>query len=358
MASPGPVRLAVGDPMPRILLSQPGGTAFDSWHQENAGQARLYWLDAESALTAGRELAPALSACEADWWVVAKTPPPAGVGGVPWLIDPRGDLARAVGVTGPAAVVVDAGGRLAAVMPRPSYEGAASILERLHAAVTPGTVQFQAPVLLVERVLDPALCTRLMEHWQRGEKRADGVASAAGAAHAHAHAHAHADVKRRLDVPVDDVAVFSALREALVRRVLPAVLQAFQIRIVQFELPRVGCYDAETGGWFRRHRDNTTPFTAHRQFAISLNLNSPEEYDGGQVRFPEFGCQRYQPNAGAALVFSCSLLHEAVPVTRGRRFGLFTFLHDESRDAQYRRLIAEQQARGLGGVQMRGAPTR
>lgn len=352
MAPSGAVRLAVGDPMPRIMLSQPSGMAFDSWHQDNAGQARLYWLDAGSALMAGRELAPALSAYEADWRVVATTPPPADLGDVPWLIDPRGDLARAVGVTGPAAVVVDAADRLAAVIPRPSCQGAASILERLHAAAAPSMVQFQAPVLLVERVLELTLCTRLMEHWQRGEKRADGVASAAGAANA------HADVKRRRDVPVDDAALFSPLREALVRRVLPAILQAFHIRIVQFELPRVGCYDAETGGWFRRHRDNTTPFTAHRQFAISLNLNSPEDYDGGHVRFPEFGCQRYQPNAGAALVFSCSLLHEAAPVTRGRRFGLFTFLHDESRDAQYRRMLADQQARGLGGIHMRGAPTR
>ena len=338
--------------MPRILLPQPGGTVFDSWHQENAGQARLYWLGADSALLAGRELAPSLSAWEADWWVVAATPPPAEVIGVPWLIDARGDLARAVGVTGPAAVVVGSGGRLVAVMPAPRLQDAALVLERLHAAVTPGTVQFQAPVLLVERVLEPRLCARLIEHWQRGEERADGVASAAGAASV------HADVKRRRDVPVDDAALFSAVREALVRRVLPAILQAFQTRIVQFELPRVGCYDAETGGWFRRHRDNTTPFTAHRQFAISLNLNSPEDYDGGQVRFPEFGCQRYQPNAGAALVFSCSLLHEAVPVARGCRFGLFTFLHDESRDPQYRRMIAEQQARGLGGVQVRSAPPR
>ena len=93
MAPSGAVRLAVGDPMPRIVLSQPSGTAFDSWHQENAGLTRLYWLDAETALTAGRELSPVLSACDASWWVVATTPPPAGVCGVPWLIDPRGDLA-------------------------------------------------------------------------------------------------------------------------------------------------------------------------------------------------------------------------------------------------------------------------
>jgi predicted 2-oxoglutarate/Fe(II)-dependent dioxygenase YbiX len=269
--------------MLRIVLSQPGSTAFDLWRQENAGLARLYWLNAETALTAGRELAPVVSACNASWRVVAATPPPVAFCGVPWLIDPRGDLARAVGVTGLAAVVVDA-----------------------------------------------------------------AVASAAGAAAA------YADVKRRHDVRVDDAALFSDLREALVRRVPPAILQAFQIGIVQLELPRVGCHDAGSVGWFRRHRDNTTPFAADRQFAISLSLNSPQHHDGGQVRFPELGRQRYPPNAGAALVFFCSLLHEPVSVTRGRRFGAFAFLHDESHDVQKRRMLAEQQARSLGGVHIRG----
>lgn len=333
--------------MPRIVLSQASGAAFDSWHQENAGQARIYWLDVATAPAAGRELGPALLACDADWRVVADVAPPAEVGDLPWLIDPRRDLARAVGVSGAAAVIVDAAGRLAAIVRQPSGQDAASIVENLYAASTPRTVQLQAPVLLVERVLEPEFCGRLMEHWHRGEKRSDGVASAAGAASA------ESDIKRRSDVPVDDALLFTALRDALVRRVLPVILQAFQARIVQIELPRIGCYDAKTGGWFRRHRDNTTPYTAHRQFAISLNLNPPDEYEGGQVHFPEFGCQRYQPGAGAALVFSCSLLHEAMPVTRGRRFGLFTFLHDERHDAQYRRMLAEQQGKGLRGIRMR-----
>jgi predicted 2-oxoglutarate/Fe(II)-dependent dioxygenase YbiX len=32
--------------------------------------------------------------------------------------------------------------------------------------------------------------------------------------------------------------------------------------------------------------------------------------------------------AGGAIVFSCSLLHEALPVVRGRRFALLSFLRD------------------------------
>lgn len=333
--------------MPRIVLAQPGGGAFDSWHQANAGQVHLYWLDAATAHAASQELGSALAAREADWHVVAEAPPPAELGHLPWLIDPRGDLARAVGVSGPAAVIVDAAGRLAAVMKQACGQDALSVVQSLHAATAPATVQLQAPVLLVERVLEPELCSRLIAHWQKGDKRSDGVASVGGAANA------DSDIKRRSDVPVDDAALYGVLRDTLVRRVLPAILQAFQTRIVQIEMPRIGCYDAQSGGWFRRHRDNTTPYTAHRQFAISLNLNPTDEYDGGHVRFPEFGCQRYQPQAGAALVFSCSLLHEAVPVTRGRRFGLFTFVHDERHDGQYRRMLAEQQSKGMSGIRMR-----
>ena len=162
-----------------------------------------------------------------------------------------------------------------------------------------------------------------------------------------------ADVKRRRDVALDDVRLYGPLRDCLVRRVMPAILQAFQSRIVRIEAPRIGCYDAATGGWFRCHRDNTTAYTAHRQFALSLNLNAGDEYDGGELRFREFGRQLYRPAAGGGLVFSCSLLHEVMPVTRGRRFGVFTFLHDEGHDAQYRRLIAEARARGVTGVRMR-----
>jgi predicted 2-oxoglutarate/Fe(II)-dependent dioxygenase YbiX len=94
----------------------------------------------------------------------------------------------------------------------------------------------------------------------------------------------------------------------------------------------VGGYDETSGGWFRRHRDNTTPMTANRQFAVSLNLNGSDEYEGGEVRFPEFGRALYRPTAGGALVFSCSLLHEVVPITRGRRIGLFSFLSERGRD--------------------------
>jgi len=131
---------------------------------------------------------------------------------------------------------------------------------------------------------------------------------------------------RRQDVQVSDPLLFVQLRDCLMRRVVPVMEQVYHARINVIEAPLIGCYESDSGGWFRRHKDNTSSATAHRQFALSLNLNGTDEYDGGLLRFPEFGRELYAPVAGGALVFSTAMVHEVTPVTRGRRFGVFTFL--------------------------------
>jgi predicted 2-oxoglutarate/Fe(II)-dependent dioxygenase YbiX len=105
---------------------------------------------------------------------------------------------------------------------------------------------------------------------------------------------------------------------------------------------RIACYDASRGGYFRPHRDNTTDGTAHRRFAMSLLLNN--DYDGGFFRFPEYGKHTFRPEAGGAVIFSCSLLHEATDVTAGRRFVLLSFLYGET-EAKAR----EEYNRRVGG---------
>ena len=62
---------------------------------------------------------------------------------------------------------------------------------------------------------------------------------------------------------------------------------------------------------------------------VTLNLNTGE-YEGGLLRFPEFGRQTYEPPLGGAIVFSCSLLHEALPVTAGERYAFLPFLYDDA----------------------------
>ena len=100
-----------------------------------------------------------------------------------------------------------------------------------------------------------------------------------------------------------------------------------------------------TGGYFRRHRDNGAENVTFREFAPSVNLNTGD-YEGGALRFPEYSDHWYRPGIGAGIIFSASLLHEAMPVTRGRRYVLLTFFHGEA--AEVRRVAYE--ARVANGV--------
>ncbi len=111
-------------------------------------------------------------------------------------------------------------------------------------------------------------------------------------------------------------------------RLFPEIKKAFQYNITRRERYRIGCYEGERGGEAHGHRDNTAPIVAHRRFACSVNLNS-EEFEGGGLRFPEYGEQRYRPETGAGIVFSSSILHEALHVTAGRRFVLLAFLYGD-----------------------------
>ncbi len=133
--------------------------------------------------------------------------------------------------------------------------------------------------------------------------------------------------KRRMDCQIVDEDVRAAMRGRITRRILPEIYKAFQFRVTHIERYIVACYDGENRGFFLPHRDNTTKATAHRRFACTINLNA-EDYDGGNLRFPEFGSRTYRAPTGGAVVFSCSLLHEATPVTRGKRYATLPFLYD------------------------------
>ena len=87
---------------------------------------------------------------------------------------------------------------------------------------------------------------------------------------------------------------------------------------------------------------------------MTINLNA-DDYEGGDLRFPEYGPRTYRAPTGGAIVFSCSLLHEATPVTKGRRFAFLPFLYDED-GAQAAR--GQQPASGRGRRQLPGWAAR
>jgi predicted 2-oxoglutarate/Fe(II)-dependent dioxygenase YbiX len=128
---------------------------------------------------------------------------------------------------------------------------------------------------------------------------------------------------------IKDGAVQGEIQQRLHRRLVPQISKAFQFHATRIERYLVSRYTAEERGFFQPHRDNTTKGTAHRRFAVTLNLNA-EGYEGGDLVFPEFGPARWRAPTGGAVVFSCSLLHEARPVTKGVRYCFLPFLYDEA----------------------------
>ncbi|MBX9583431.1 MAG: 2OG-Fe(II) oxygenase [Gemmataceae bacterium] len=183
-----------------------------------------------------------------------------------------------------------------------------------------------APVAVVPRVFEPEFGRRLIGLYERHGGRESGFMRDVDGKTTVVVDH---NFKRRADYEIVDREVVQAAQDRLIRRVVPAIRRSFQFHATRIERHIVACYDAASGGHFRPHRDNTTKGTAHRRFAVTLNLNA-EEYEGGNLRFPEFGPREYRAPTGGAVVFSCSLLHEATPVTAGTRYAFLPFLYDEA----------------------------
>ncbi|MSP68436.1 MAG: 2OG-Fe(II) oxygenase [Alphaproteobacteria bacterium] len=201
---------------------------------------------------------------------------------------------------------------------------------RLLAALPPpeihAGVQVSAPVLVLPRVFERAFCQQLIALYTAHGGEDSGFMRERDGKTALVHDYSH---KRRRDYVIADAEARRSARARVQGRILPEIAKVFQFRVTRMERYIVACYDSATGGYFRPHRDNTTKGTAHRRFAVTINLNA-EEYQGGDLRFPEFGSRTYRAPTGAAVVFSCSLLHEATPVTQGRRFAFLPFLYDEA----------------------------
>ncbi len=53
-----------------------------------------------------------------------------------------------------------------------------------------------------------------------------------------------------------------------------------------------------------------------------------EDFEGVDLRFPEYGPDLYRPGTGDAVIFSRSLLHEAMDVTKGERSTLLSLILD------------------------------
>lgn len=134
--------------------------------------------------------------------------------------------------------------------------------------------------------------------------------------------------KSRRDLVIVAPDLQQLIRDRIVTRLLPAIELYFQFKATHMDRYVISCYDSASGGHFFRHRDNMTAGVEHRRLAVSLNLNGG--YEGCDLIFPEFGRRTYRAPTGGAIVFSCSTLHQVLPITKGRRYAFLPFLYGDS----------------------------
>ena len=180
------------------------------------------------------------------------------------------------------------------------------------------TIQYGAPALLMDNLIDENLCSRLIEGWKSDHQEGqvnDGKSNAPDAS-----------IKKNREHVVRDLDLRREIASTIGPRIMPELAKAFNFeQRLRFEAFTILSYSDNRADFFAPHRDNLRE-TQKRRFAMSLNLN--DGYEGGELWFPEYGKHKYLPAAGSGVIFSCSLLHEALPVTKGQRWVMVTFMCD------------------------------
>jgi len=329
--------LEIGDIAPAFQLTTPSGEIFDPAADHIAGKLLVLAFPANDAASANAfaHLAPSIAGAGGCLAIIQ---PGIGkgldTGNATYLADPGGKVRQAYGVDGRTQIVVIAPNRHVAAVLMDSAVGDGDLAGQVLAAIEKtrlarSDTNIHPPVLIVPDVLSQEDCRRLMTIFamqgQTFVEPGHGAPQGLGDYKMRIPEYGRKD---RIDHWIMQPETNAFIDDRLRRRLFPEILKSFQYRISRREGYRIGCYEGERGGESHGHRDNTQPRVAHRRFACSINLNT-RDFEGGGLLFPEFGARQYRPESGAAIVFSCSLLHEALHVTAGRRYVLLAFLYGE-----------------------------
>lgn len=337
--------LGVGDIAPPCALPTADGKTIDLLGDAIAGHPLViaFWprFDSEAVKAAMASLAAALPTLESGGARIfavtlantraaleAKSP-------IPVLLDRDGKAFAAYSAgtrDQPTTVVLRHNNHVQAILKENAggqAEAALAAIRALIAERKTATPVPHPPILVVPDVLSPEDCRRLIQVYEtRGKVFVEP---------GHGEDQMTTDYKMRIpeygradriDHWIVDKDTAGFIDGRLGSRLFPEIRRAFQYPVTRRERMRIGCYTGSRGGESHGHRDDSEVISAHRRFAMSINLNS-EEFEGGGLRFLEYSDQQYRPETGAAIVFSSSILHEALEVRSGRRFVLLAFLFGE-----------------------------
>ncbi|MDB6060482.1 MAG: oxidoreductase, 2OG-Fe(II) oxygenase family [Verrucomicrobiaceae bacterium] len=102
----------------------------------------------------------------------------------------------------------------------------------------------------------------------------------------------------------------------------------------------------EGGGHYDNHVDNAIQRDPNRQtdvrtdVSITLFINAPEDYDGGELVVEDmYGTHEVKLPAGDAIIYPSTSLHRVEPVTKGTRMAAVTWAQSMVRDDWQRSML-------------------
>lgn len=145
-----------------------------------------------------------------------------------------------------------------------------------------------------------------------------------------------------------EMAIGDTEGDLLGRSILGALMQHPQFQAAalpkSISMPFLARY--VPGDYYGNHVDDPVMGTAHGRYradvAVTVFLNAPEHYQGGEltIRTP-FGGQTVKGEAGSAVVYPASSLHQVAPVTAGQRLVAVAWVQSLIRDPAKRELLYE-----------------
>jgi peroxiredoxin len=247
-----------------------------------------------------------------------------------FLTDPHGEITAQFG--GARTIVLDPMLRCVSNVgfDHPNGHGPmlAAVMNALPDVDSHAGVPMFAPALIVPRVFEFGFCEKLVRFYDEMGGNDSGFLLDQDGRTKTVVDHR---LKSRRDLAIVEPTLRAAIRDRIVRRLVPQIERYFAYKATRMDRYMVSCYAADQGGHFSRHRDNVNAGARHRKFAASINLNT--DYEGCELIFPEFGTRRYVAPYGGAIVFSCGALHQVTPVTRGKRYAFIPFLYGEEEAA-------------------------
>jgi peroxiredoxin len=213
------------------------------------------------------------------------------VPGIRFFMDEDGSVSRLYGALAgseyrPHWLLLEPTLQVAAALPISRGEELFALLQQRLAMVQPADAW--APVLQVPGVLGGDLCRELINGYETHGGQISGFMREQDGRTVLVEDDGH---KQRRDWKITDPRLRSVINARVLRVLAPAIERSFQFSATRIERHIVACYEAGAGH-FKPHRDNTTKGTAHRRFAVTINLN--DDYEGGDLRFPEFGQRTYR----------------------------------------------------------------